>query len=82
MEVHLVAESLKFMVLGMGIVFIFLYVLILLMQFQAWIINRYFSQNKKSHKESKTASSVDSDDELAKVAVIVSAIAQYNKDKS
>ncbi len=76
MEVHLVSESIKFMILGMGIVFIFLYILVLLMRLQAWIIARYFPERFSVSGE-RAASSVE--EERARVAAIVAAVAEYRR---
>ncbi|WP_417324697.1 OadG family protein, partial [Halarcobacter sp.] len=42
METNLIAEAVKFMALGMGIVFIFLIVMIYALKLQAKIIGKYF----------------------------------------
>ncbi len=44
METNLVVEGLKFMVLGMGIVFAFLGVLILVMNVMSKLIHKYFPE--------------------------------------
>ncbi|HEY9128259.1 MAG TPA: OadG family protein, partial [Sulfurovum sp.] len=41
MEINLVGESLKFMVLGMLIVFVFLVIMVQVMKLQAKILNKY-----------------------------------------
>ena len=76
MEVNLVNESIKFMVLGMGIVFAFLFILVQLMRVQAWVINRYFPEGNTG---SGTASPKADDDEKARVAAIVAAVAEYRR---
>ncbi len=78
MEVDLVGESLKFMILGMTIVFLFLYLLVLVMQFQAYIINKYFPEKVPDMPQSNSASS----DAAAHVAVIIAAVADFRKNKS
>ncbi len=78
MEVHLVGESIKFMILGMGVVFVFLYALVLLMELQAYIINRYFPDEDKV-QSNKGRDSVE-DDESARVAAIVAAVMEYRKN--
>ena len=75
MEIHLVSESVKFMILGMGIVFVFLYVLVLLMRLQAWVIEHYFPE---AQPETAASSAGESDEEeRARVAAIVAAIREY-----
>ncbi|ADV46510.1 OadG family protein [Nitratifractor salsuginis] len=80
MEVHLVEESIKFMILGMGIVFVFLYILVLLMRLQAWIIERFFPE-KSSRQKAAPALKAD-DEEGARVAAIVAAVAEYRKARA
>jgi oxaloacetate decarboxylase gamma subunit len=77
METNLVLESLKFMVLGMGIVFLFLYVLVLLMQLQAFIIRKFFSNDKNS--ESLDTKKTNDTDEKRRIAAIIGAVLQHNK---
>ena len=78
MEVHLVSESIKFMILGMGVVFVFLYALVLLMELQAYLINRYFSD--KEEMQSRVSRDSVEDDESARVAAIVAAVMEYRKN--
>ncbi len=77
MQIHLVAESIKFMILGMGIVFVFLYILVLLMQIQAWMIERYFCESKEPPKP--TLAQESEEEERARVAAIVAAILEHRK---
>ena len=76
MEVHLVGESVKFMILGMGVVFVFLYLLIIIMQLQAYLINKYFPEKKQT----QTDKSVVDEDESARVAAIIAAVMEYRKN--
>ena len=78
MEVHLVGESIKFMILGMGVVFVFLYALVLLMELQAYIINRYFPD--EDEVQSNKGRDSAEDDESARVAAIVAAVMEYRKN--
>ncbi len=80
METNLVAESLKFMVLGMGIVYILLALIVFLTNLQAKIVAKYFPDkptNSPSVK-SKTITPKNSDDD-AVVAAIVAAVKEYKK---
>ena len=79
MEVHLVSESIKFMILGMGIVFVFLYILVLLMRLQAWVIARYFPERPSVGADSAALSAEE--DERARVAAIVAAVAEYRRSR-
>jgi len=76
MEIHLVSESIKFMILGMGIVFVFLYVLVLLMRLQGWVIERYFPEGESG---SAVSSGESEEEERARVAAIVAAIQEYRQ---
>ena len=81
MEYTLVGEGLKFMVLGMLIVFIFLIVLVQVMKLQAKIINKYFPE--KAPEVPTTSSQPDNAAQDAHhVAAIVAAIAEFRKNKS
>ena len=79
MEINLVAESLKFMVLGMVVVFIFLAVLVELMKLQAKLIEKYFPE-KGAVAPAKPATPAA--DESARTAAIIAAITEFNKNKS
>jgi oxaloacetate decarboxylase gamma subunit len=74
METNLVVESLKFMVLGMGIVFILLALIVLLTSLQAKIIAKYFPDKPRGGIKAK-----ESDIDGAVVAAIVAAVAEYKK---
>ncbi|MBN2768274.1 MAG: OadG family protein [Campylobacterales bacterium] len=77
METNLVLESLKFMVLGMGVVFLFLYLLVLLMQLQAFIVGKFFSNNNDSNTiDTKKSNDLD---EKRRIAAIIGAVMQHKK---
>lgn len=78
MEINLVGESLKFMVLGMLIVFVFLVVLVQIMKLQAKIINKYFPEKAPE----VPSSSNHATEEAHHVAAIVAAVAEFRKNKS
>jgi oxaloacetate decarboxylase gamma subunit len=80
MEYSLVGEGLKFMVLGMLIVFVFLVVLVQVMKLQAKIINKYFPE--KAPEVQTSPSSADATQEAHHVAAIVAAISEFRKNKS
>ena len=83
MELNLVAEGLKFMVLGMVTVFLFLVLMVLILQFQAKLINKFFPEKVKTtpKKTSLATSSVKRDDN-ALVAAITAAIITHRKTNS
>jgi len=77
MEIDLVGEGLKFMVLGMTIVFVFLLVLVQVIKLQAKIINKFFPE--KAPEIVPTASNVT--EEAHHVAAITAAITEFRKNK-
>ncbi|RLA71489.1 MAG: Na+-transporting oxaloacetate decarboxylase subunit gamma [Epsilonproteobacteria bacterium] len=75
-EANLLLESLKFMVLGMTVVFTFLVILILVVNFQAKIIAKFFPE------EAPVApNTADKADEAHHVAAIIAAVAEFRKNK-
>jgi oxaloacetate decarboxylase gamma subunit len=76
MEINLVAEGLKFMVLGMGVVFVFLALLVQMMKWQEAIIKKYFPP-----KTPPKPIYVAQDDEKARVAAIIAAVTEYRNRK-
>jgi len=80
MEVNVILEALKFMVLGMGVVFVFLYVMIQAIKVQAYVIGKYFPDKPVATPAS--ASAAASDDEQARVAAVIAAVTEFRKNKS
>ena len=80
MEYSLVGESLKFMVLGMLIVFVFLAVLVQVMKLQAKIIGKYFKEEAPAASVATTNN--DSEEESRRVAAIIAAVTDFRKNKS
>ncbi len=78
MEINLVGESLKFMVLGMVIVLLFLVVLVEVMKLQAKIINKFFPEKIPEAPVSKGTTDKAAD-EAHHVAAIVAAVAEFRK---
>ena len=74
MEIDLVGEGLKFMVLGMTIVFVFLLVLVQVVKLQALIINKLFPE-----KAPEAASSNNATQEAHHVAAIIAAVTEFRK---
>ena len=77
-EVNMLAESVKFMILGMGVVFFFLIVLVQVMKIQGKIIAKYFPDEEPS--ASAPAPSTDTD-ESSRVAAIIAAVTEFRKNK-
>jgi len=80
MEYSLVGESLKFMLLGMLIVFVFLILLVQIIKLQAKVINKYFPE--KAPEVPTSSPQADTTQEAHHVAAIVAAIAEFRKNKS
>ena len=79
MEVNLVTEGLKFMVLGMLIVFVFLVVLVELMKIQAKLIGKFFPEKEV---ETTTPPVTVKENDKSHIAAIVAAVSDYRKNKS
>jgi len=77
MEVNLVAESIKFMILGMLIVMIFLLLLVEVMKWQAKLINKYFPQKAPT----ALTPNISKDEESKRVAAIIAAVAEFRKNQ-
>jgi len=75
MEIDLVSEGLKFMVLGMMVVFVFLVILVQVMKLQAKIINKFFPE--KAPEVAPTSSSPTQ--EADHVAAIIAAVTEFRK---
>ena len=76
MEIDLVSEGLKFMVLGMMVVFVFLVILVQVMKLQAKIINKFFPE--KAPEVVSTSKNVTQ--EAHHVAAIISAVTEFRKN--
>lgn len=80
METNLIAEALKFMALGMGIVFLFLIVMVYALKLQAKIIAKYFSKEEKPKVVKPTRTTgAEKSNETAKIAAVVAAV-QHHKN--
>jgi oxaloacetate decarboxylase gamma subunit len=83
MEVNLVSEGLKFMVLGMTTVFLFLLLLIWVLKLQAKLVQKYFPQKMstatKAAAAASTAATTGKDDDAEVIAAITAAITDYRK---
>lgn len=79
METNLIAEALKFMALGMGIVFLFLIVMVYALKLQAKIIAKYFSKEEKPKVVKPITTGKTKTNESAKIAAIVAAV-QHHKN--
>jgi len=78
MEIDLVGESIKFMILGMTVVFLFLILLVQVMKLQAYIINKYFPEKAPQLPQNSNTST----DNAHHVAAIIAAVTEFRKNKS
>jgi oxaloacetate decarboxylase gamma subunit len=76
MEINLVTEGLKFMVLGMTVVLLFLVILVQVMKLQAKVINKYFPVKAP---EAAPAASKDATQDGQHVAAIIAAVTEFRK---
>ncbi|CAA6828461.1 MAG: Oxaloacetate decarboxylase gamma chain (EC [uncultured Sulfurovum sp.] len=74
-DVNLIGESIKFMVLGMSVVFLFLLILVQVVKLQAAIIGKFFPEVEP---EIKSTTSVDND-EAQRTAAIIAAVTEFRK---
>ena len=83
MEMNQLVESIKFMIIGMGTVYLFLLILVLYLHIQAYIINKYFPQEPSlaTAKKSSAKSSVGVAEDSDLVAAITIAIQKYKQNK-
>ncbi len=79
-EVNYVVEALKFMVLGMGVVFLFLILLVQIVKIQASLIAKYFPENTPKTPAPPVGNS--DNDENQRVAAIIAAVTEFRKNKS
>ncbi len=83
MELNLVTEGLKFMVLGMVTVFLFLILMVVILHLQAKLINKFFPQ-KATSASRRTASppGTPKKDDKAIIAAITAAITTFKNSKN
>jgi oxaloacetate decarboxylase gamma subunit len=79
-ETNLVLEGIKFMVLGMGTVFVFLGVMIVVMNLMSKIIHKYFPEPAPS--ASSPSVSTGNADKKKVVAAIFAAIMEDKKSQA
>lgn len=79
MEIDLVSEGLKFMVLGMMVVFVFLVILVQVMKLQAKIINKYFPDKALEAAPVSTNAPEEAKQEAHHVAAIMAAVTEFRK---
>lgn len=78
MEVNIITEALKFMVLGMGVVFSFLIILIFVLKAQKELLSKFFPEKEIPKKKMQPAVAPSN---TAKMAAIVAAVQHHNNLK-
>ena len=76
MEINLVVEGSKFMVIGMSVVFAFLALMVVAIKVQAMVVNRFFPEKPAAPKTPSSPSASGSNDG-ALVAAIMGAVKAY-----
>jgi len=74
-EVNLIGESVKFMILGMTVVFAFLLILVQIVKLQAKIIAKYFPEETPVATPTTSSQS----DESQRIAAIIAAVTEFRK---
>ncbi|HIO90844.1 MAG TPA: sodium pump decarboxylase subunit gamma [Campylobacterales bacterium] len=82
MEVNLVTEALKFLVLGMSVVLLFLVLMINVIKVQTKLIAKFFPEEKSSVVKKTTAATPQSSDKSKIIAAITGALIHHNNHKS
>jgi len=77
MDIHLVGESIKFMILGMAVVFVFLTLLVWLMRLQARLINKYFPEKEPPVHTGRPRALEE--EERMRTAAIIAAVTEFRK---
>ena len=78
-DVNMLFESVKFMLLGMGVVFLFLAILVQVVKLQGKIIAKYFPDEEPS--AAPTSAATTDSDEKARVAAVIAAVTEFRKNK-
>lgn len=84
-EINLIAESIKFMFLGMGVVFAFLTIMIFVLKIQGAILTKYFPAEEKKAvnitpmSNQTTTHNNNTKIDAAKTAAIIAAV-QHHKN--
>ena len=79
MEVNLITEGLKFMLLGLTTVFLFLLLLIYVLKLQAKLIEKYFPEKEKTITPIVPAVNQTKRDDSQIIAAITAAITDFKK---
>ncbi len=80
MDINLVSEGLKFMVLGMVTVFLFLILMVIVLKIQSILVVKYF-QKPQTNQNTNIDTKVNIQNDTALIAVITSAITQFKNQR-
>jgi len=78
MEINLIAETLKFLVLGMSTVFMFLVLMVFVLNLQSKIIMKFFPQQEEASTQNRP---IPQRGNLAVIAAIAASLQSYKKSK-
>lgn len=78
MEINLVFEGVKFMVIGMTVVFAFLVLMIIAISIQAKVVNRFFPEKAGSAPRPMPTAAAKADDNSV-IAAIMGAVKAHKK---
>lgn len=78
MEINLIAETLKFLVLGMSTVFMFLVLMVIVLNLQSKIIMKFFPHKEETPTQSRP---IPQKGNLAVIAAIAASLQSYKKSK-
>lgn len=81
MEINLIAETVKFLILGMSTVFMFLILMVFILELQSKIIMNFFPLKKEETSLANAVSHKVPRNHLAVVAAIVASIKSHKKSK-
>ncbi len=82
MEINLIVETLKFLVLGMSTVFLFLILMVYVLELQSKIIAKYFPQHQEEElTKDNSKQKVSQNGNLAVVAAIAASLKSYKQSK-
>jgi len=78
----LVVESVKYMILGMGVVYLLLLLIIFLTKLQTLIITKYFTKSSSAKSVNIEAIELENiEEDKAVVAAITAAVSAYRKGR-
>lgn len=82
MEINLVTEGLKFMVLGMVTVFLFLILMVVVLKLQSTILTKLFPVTQAKPTNSAKTQVENSTDDTTLIAVITAAITKFRNQNT